>query len=86
MAGKKNEALEIIKELQDLSAERYISPYCVALIYASMRKPDLAIEWLQKAVQERVSELVYLKVDPYLDKLRSDPRFTDLLYQVGLGS
>jgi tetratricopeptide (TPR) repeat protein len=84
LAGEKEEATKTIEELKELSRNRYISPYCFALIYASMNERDQAIEWLRIALEKRVSELIYMKVDPYLDNLRSDPRFDDLLSQVGL--
>ena len=57
---------------------------CLALIYAGLDERDRAIEWLQTAVDKQVSELIYMKVDPYLDKLRPDPRFAELLRQVKL--
>ena len=82
--GKKTEAHQIIDELKELSKERYISPYCFALIYASMDEKDSAIQYLNLAYKEHVSELIYLRVDPYLDKLRSDPRFKELLKKVCL--
>jgi serine/threonine-protein kinase len=84
IAGRKTEALKIINELIKLSCKRYISPYCLSLIYSSMDDIDLAIEWLQRAYDEHVSELIYLKVDPYLDNLRSDPRFKELLKKMRL--
>lgn len=84
LSGKKEKALKAIDELKALSRERYISPYCIALIYASLDEKDQAIDWLQKAYDEHVSELIYMKVDPYLDKIRSDPRFIELLVKVGL--
>jgi serine/threonine protein kinase/Tfp pilus assembly protein PilF len=83
-AGKREKALQIIEELEQLSRQRYISPYCIALIYASLDERDKAMEWLQKAYEKHVSELIYMKVDPYLDNLRSDPRFTKLLKKIGL--
>jgi tetratricopeptide (TPR) repeat protein len=84
ISGKKEEALKAIDELKALSKERYVSPYCITLIYASMGEKDHAIEWLQKAYDEHVAELIYMKVDPYLDKIRSDPRFIELLSKVRL--
>ena len=86
LSGKKTEALEIIDELKELSKERYISPYCLALIYASMDEKDSCMEYLNQAYMEHVSELIYLRVDPFLDKLRSDSRFKDLLKKVCLES
>jgi serine/threonine protein kinase/Tfp pilus assembly protein PilF len=84
LSGKKDEARKVIAELKALANQRYISPYCFALIYASLGEKDQAINWLQSAYKNHVSELIYMKVDPYLDKLRSDPRFTALLKKVGL--
>jgi serine/threonine-protein kinase len=84
LSGKKAEAHNIIDELKELSKKRYISPYCLALIYASMDEKDSGMEYLNQAYVEHVSELIYLRVDPFLDKLRSDPRFKNLLKKVCL--
>ena len=84
LSGEKEEALKIIDELIELSKKRYISPYCLALIYASMGETDSGIKYLNQAYLEHVSELIYLRVDPFLDKLRSDSRFENLLKKVCL--
>jgi hypothetical protein len=42
------------------------------------------VRWTPYAHEEHVSELIYMKVDPYLDKIRSDSRFIELLVKVGL--
>ncbi|MGA3040451.1 MAG: hypothetical protein ABSF54_06670 [Bryobacteraceae bacterium] len=55
-----------------------------AQIYASIGEKDLAFKWLDQAYQERNPLLVYAKVVPYYDNLRSDPRFTALLQRLGL--
>jgi serine/threonine-protein kinase len=83
LAGKTDEAREIISELKDLSTHRYITPYAIALIYASMGEKDEALSWLKMACDEGVSDLIYMKVDPFLDNLRADPRFNALLTAVG---
>ncbi len=83
VAGRNDEALETIAELRQLSRHRYITPYSIALIYASMGETDEALSWLNDAYEQRVSDLLYLKVDPFLDNLRSDPRFVVLLDKVG---
>jgi adenylate cyclase len=84
LADQKDEALKIVEELKELSGQRYISPYCFALIYSSLGENDKAMEFLNMAFREHASEMIYLKVDPFLDKLRSDPRFKDLLKKVCL--
>ena len=84
-AGRKDDALRIVAELVERSKECYVTPYVFALIYASMDEKDEALGWLQKACDEGVSDLIYLRVDPFLDNLRSDPRFATLLESVGFG-
>ncbi len=84
VSGRKDQALKVIEELKALSKQRYASSYHVALIYLALNEMDQAFAWLEKAYQERSDMLVYLKVDPRVDKLRSDSRFKDLMKRVGL--
>lgn len=56
----------------------------VAGVYGALGDTDRGIEWLRRAVRERSSAVSDMKVDPYLDGLRTDPRFPLLLKQVGL--
>jgi hypothetical protein len=51
----------------------------VALVYAGLGEKDRAFEWLERAYKDHDKSLYFLKVDPTLDPLRSDPRFQDLL-------
>src|SRR5262249_50606254 len=84
VSGRKDQALKVIEELKTLSKQRYASSYHIALIYLALNEMDQAFEWLEKAYQERSDMLVYLKVDPRVDKLRADSRFKDLMKRVGL--
>ena len=70
--------------MKQLSKQRYVSSYYIALIYAGLGEKDLAFEWLENAYKERSDLLVYLNRDPRLDSLRPDPRFADLVKRVGL--
>jgi serine/threonine protein kinase/tetratricopeptide (TPR) repeat protein len=83
VAGKTSDAEEILGELGTLSARRYVSPYLRALIYTGLGDKAQAFKWLDRAYEERNEWLVWLKVDPKLDSLRSDPRFSDLMLRVG---
>jgi len=78
-AGKRAEALKILDELQSRSKNEYVSPYMVALVQANLGNKDQAFQWLEKAYAERNTMLAFLKVEPVIDPLRSDPRFLDLL-------
>jgi tetratricopeptide (TPR) repeat protein len=84
VSGAKEQAQKVINELQELSNQRYVSSYHIALIYTGLGEKDRAFEWLEKAYEERSDLLVYLKVEPRLDSLRSDLRFADLLRRMGL--
>ncbi len=57
----------------------YVLPMHIAALYAHAGRKDRALDWLEKAYQERDPLMVYLNVEPTWDSLRSDPRFQDLL-------
>jgi len=57
----------------------YVQPTAIAGLYAYAGEKERALEWFEKAYQERDSQLVYINVAPGLDPLRSDPRFQSLL-------
>lgn len=84
VAGHRSEARKVINRLKNLSNRRYIEPASMAIIYIGLMKREQAFEWLEKAYEHRNELLVMLKVDPRLDALRSDARFTELLRRVGL--
>jgi tetratricopeptide (TPR) repeat protein len=82
-AGREDEARRILQDLTELSAERYISPYCLARIHVGLRDFENAFAELERGVAERACWMIFLRVDPFLDELRNDPRFPELLRLVG---
>ena len=62
------------------------TPFSFALVFAGLNDKESARQRLQKAYEQRSGSIRYLKVEPRLDKIRSDPRFVDLMRQVGLAS
>ena len=78
-AGKRAEALKILKQLKEQSKQKYVSPYDVALVDIGLRDKDQALLWLEKAYQAHSNDMSDLKVDPMVDPLRSDPRFQDIM-------
>jgi tetratricopeptide (TPR) repeat protein len=82
-AGRKKEALKIIEELTRTSRHTYVSPYDVAVVYVGLDQKDEAFRWLEKAYQEHSVRLWNLKAHPRFARLRSDPRFQDLMRRVG---
>ena len=83
-SGRRDEARKVLDELHQLSKQRYVSPFYMALISMGLGQKDQAFEWLGKAYKERDHWLETLKVHPWLDSLRSDPRFIELLKKMGL--
>jgi DNA-binding winged helix-turn-helix (wHTH) protein/TolB-like protein/Flp pilus assembly protein TadD len=78
VSGRRGEALKIIKELKEVSAHGYVSPYDLALVYTGLGDNDNAINQLNRAYEERAGWIIAIKVEPMFDPLRSDPRFVDL--------
>ena len=85
-AGLKEELQQVLDELNEQSKERYVSPYYLAKIYASMGEREQAFTWLEKAYEKRNPDFIELKVEPLLDSIRSDARFQHLLRRVGLNT
>jgi len=83
-AGTRDEAEAILRELAELARRQYVSMYQIAVIHASLGDADRAFEALEQAFQNRDWGLVLLRVEPLLDALRSDPRFSDLVRRIGL--
>jgi DNA-binding SARP family transcriptional activator/TolB-like protein len=84
VSGNSAEAQRLLNELMELAKTRYISPYSIAIVYTGLDEKDQALAWLDKACAERSEELIWLNVEPALDRLRSDPRFASLLRCAGL--
>jgi tetratricopeptide (TPR) repeat protein len=78
-AGRRAEALRTIGWMKEHAPSIEIGAYEIGFIYAELGEKDLAFEWLNKAYESRAVGMEYLKVDPCFDKIRSDPRFQDLL-------
>ena len=82
--GRKPEAQKAMSELLELSKDHYVSPHWFSAVQASLGNKDEAFKWLDQALDGRFGPLIYLKVNPIWDPLRSDPRFAQRLGRVGL--
>jgi DNA-binding winged helix-turn-helix (wHTH) protein/TolB-like protein/tetratricopeptide (TPR) repeat protein len=83
ISRRTSEAYKALEELKERAKRTHVLPYDIAVIYVGLGEKDRAFEWLEKSFAERDEGLLYLRVDPVLDSLRSDPRFADLLRRVG---
>jgi TolB-like protein len=82
--GKKAEAEQQISLLRELSKTRYIRPYYFAAIYAALDDKNKAFAELERSFAEKDCYLGRISVDPFMDPLRDDPRFDDLLKRLNL--
>ncbi|HEY0319576.1 MAG TPA: protein kinase [Pyrinomonadaceae bacterium] len=84
ISGRESKAREVIRELQELSKQKYVSPYRFAVIYTGLGDKDRAFEWLNKAYDDLDLLLIHVNVSPFFDLLRQDARFTELIRRLGL--
>ena len=81
--GHEKEARARLDQMNDAAKRRYVAPYAFALIHLALGDKDQALDWLEKAAQERgLTYFNFIKVDPFLDPLRSDPRFEAVMQKV----
>lgn len=85
-AGREVEAKEILDKLMKRYEKQYVPSCWIALIYVGLGDKEQAFSWLERAYQERSSWLVWAKVEPRFDTLRSDQRFISLLSRMQLSA
>jgi TolB-like protein/DNA-binding winged helix-turn-helix (wHTH) protein/Tfp pilus assembly protein PilF len=73
--GREDEARELLEDLIARSANQFVSPYYIAIVYAGLGETDAALEWLERAVTAGNISCLGLDNDKRLDSLRDDLRF-----------
>jgi hypothetical protein len=84
LSGRVDSARAILRRLQDVSEQRYVSPYLIGALQGSLGQRTRAFASLNRAVKERSDLVAYLRIDPRVDSLRTDRRFPRLLRQLRL--
>jgi TolB-like protein/Tfp pilus assembly protein PilF len=84
ITGQRDEAKKILDTLIRLSTSRYITPYGIALVYASLNDRDNTFKCLDQAFADRANWLVWLELDPRWRIIYDDSRYTALVEKVGL--
>jgi TolB-like protein/Flp pilus assembly protein TadD len=80
--GKKEQARQILNELEALSGRTHFCPTDVALIYNGLGERQNALNWLERAYDEHCPGMVSLKTEPRLSSLRAEPQFQRLVRRV----
>ena len=84
-AGHRAEALRWLNILKRREKTGYVPAAAFVDAYLALGERDQAFAWFERAYQEQADILQWLKVHPFFDPVRDDPRFKDLLHRVGLG-
>ena len=84
LAGRRKEALRLLDELKRRQQTSYVAAAPFVNAYLGLGDNEQALAWLERAYEEQSNMLQLIKVHPYFDPLRSDPRFVDLVHRVGL--
>jgi TolB-like protein/Flp pilus assembly protein TadD len=83
-AGMNHEARAVLARLAEASTNRHVSAYHVAVIHLALGDTKTGLDWLERAYDEQSPWIGYIKVDPRVDPVRSDPRFDRLLTKARL--
>jgi len=83
-AGKRAEAEALLAELEAQRRSDYVSPVAFATLYLGLDDHERALDWTERALEERRGWLAYLRVNPLLDPLRGEPRFEAMIEKLGL--
>ena len=86
VSGQRTKAQELLSELQERAKREFIDPYYIAIIYLGLGEQDRAFDWLNKAYEERSYWLLWLRVEPKFDPLRSDSRYQSLVRRMNFPS
>lgn len=84
VAGRRDEALQILSQLQTIPMNRDVSPFYLAMIYAGLDDREQALKWLESACEERYNWMVWLGVEPMFANLRGEAPFDAMLRRIGL--
>ncbi len=84
MGGQINVAKKLLSELLDISLKGYIPPFSIALIYIGLGEIINALEWYEKAIDERDGMILGMYSYPTVDSIRSHPGLKNLLHKMNL--
>ena len=85
LVGENDKSLKIVRDLESVSNQRYVSGVHIAQVYCALHRPYDALKWLDRAYQQHDIGINMLKVEPMFDGCRADPRFQHLISELHLG-
>jgi serine/threonine-protein kinase len=82
--GRTEQAREILRRLEEVSRRRHVSPYHMAYVYTGLGEQEQALDWLERAYEQRSGGVFGVKGSFLFASLRSQPRFQALLRKMNL--
>ena len=81
--GKKDQALELVRELETRAKQQFVRGYLIALVYIGLGDKTKAIDYLEREYENHDNiDTAWIRSDPMLDPLRGDPRFEALAEKI----
>jgi adenylate cyclase len=80
--GDRAKAEQILQDLEELSKQRYVSPANRAAVYLGLGEKEKALDWLEKAYEDRDPIFWWIDGDQLYDSLRNEPRFQALVENI----
>ena len=82
VSGDRAKAGQVLRELEELSKQRYVSPANRAAVYLGLGENEKALDWLEKAYEDRDPIFWWINGDQLYDSVRHAPRFQALVRKV----
>ena len=84
MSGQRPEAFRVLEELHRRSATEWVSEVYFAWVHIGLREPQKALDWLERAIDQRNPHVLWIRVSQLYDPLRGEPRFPELVARLNL--
>jgi TolB-like protein/Tfp pilus assembly protein PilF/tRNA A-37 threonylcarbamoyl transferase component Bud32 len=82
-SAQQEKARNVLNRMLDIRSRRYVDAFLIGEVCASLGEKEKAFEWLAKAYDEHAGQMIFIKIDPWWKKWRSDPRYKELLKKTG---
>ena len=83
-SGHKAEAEKLVHKIEDVAKQQYVCNYEISQVYVALGDNDKAMKWLSSGMRQQCDCMIWLKGEPWMEGLRVDPRYLDLINRIGL--
>jgi hypothetical protein len=81
-SGNRVEAEKLVHQVEEMAKRRYVCDFEIAQVYTVLGEKDQAFRWLNLGKKQQCDCLVWLQAEPWMDPLRIDPRYSELVKRV----